>query len=241
MLARIQYFGQTLGSPGPWMVSVLFLGLLLTNSHAISALAQSGANSPPVAANDKLDAPPLTKAKAPTQKTSIKPAWKDLSPAQQQALQPLAEHWNGLEEERRRKWLVISKNYSSLSAAEQVKMHSRMSEWVLLSQQQRNQARLNYAETKKLSAEEKAKKWQDYQALSPEEKKKFADKAAAKPIGVAAPKSASARKLANVPVSPVSPVPGSRLAAAKQPVQENTLLPQPEPAQADPAPALPNY
>lgn len=209
------------------MAIVLFMGLLFVSGHATSALAQ--ANSESSAAQDnRLDAPRLTApkdAKTPP-KANVKSAWKDLSPAQQQALKPLAEQWNDLSAERRRKWLVISKNYPALPAAEQAKMHSRMSEWVLLSQQQRNQARLNFAETKKLSAEEKTKKWEAYQALSQEEKRKLAAQASPKPLGASVTHSVTHQKLAHVPVTKLVPVPGSKLAAARQPFQENTLLPQ---------------
>src|SRR5207253_10497564 len=60
-----------------------------------------------------------------------------------------------------------------LSGEEQAKLHSRMAEWVGLSPQQRSAARLNYGETKKLSSDDKKAKWEAYQALPPEEKKKL--------------------------------------------------------------------
>ena len=97
-------------------------------------------------------------------------AGKTRHPAQQQALRPLARNWHELSEDHKRKWLEISKNYHALHPDEQAKLHSRMSEWVTLSQQQRTQARLNFGETKKLSPQEKAAKWEAYQALSAEEK-----------------------------------------------------------------------
>lgn len=151
--------------------------------------------------------------------------WRDLSPTQQQALQPLAPHWRRLSEERRQKWLVISKNYASLPADEQAKMHRRMSNWVSLSQHQRAQARRNFKETKDLSAEQKASQWAAYQALSPEEKRKLAARARSKPAGAATIKAASSTKLAKVPHQRLP-------ASAKRPIQPNTLLPQPVPATA---------
>ncbi len=83
-------------------------------------------------------------------------------------------------------------------------MQGRMKEWVALSPQQRNQARLNFAKTKELSKEltpeEKKAKWQAYQALSAEEKRKLAAKAPAKPVGAAATaKPVAPQKLATVP------------------------------------------
>lgn len=128
-----------------------------------------------------------------------RPTWRELNPAQQQALGPLATHWDRLSEERKRKWLVISKNFSSLSAAEQVKLHRRMSEWITLSQQQRIQARQNFSEIKKLSPEQKASEWEAYQALSAEEKRKLATQAPPTPTGLAAGRPGGQPKLTSVP------------------------------------------
>jgi hypothetical protein len=163
-----------------------------------------------------------------TKTASTAPTWKDLTPAQKVALEPLARHWSSLNSDRKRKWLAMSQNFQSMSPDEKAKLHSRMTEWVSLSQKERAQARLNFNETRQLSAEEKALQWQAYQALSPEEKKALAAKAPPKPAGVAVtPKPAQSSKLADVPVTRVSPAAGSKLAVAKQPMQQNTLLPPP--------------
>lgn len=134
-------------------------------------------------------------AAAPT----ARPTWRELNPAQQQALSPLATHWDRLSEERKRKWLVISKNFSSLSPAEQVKLHRRMNEWVGLSQQQRVQARQNFSEIKKLSPEQKASEWEAYQALSAEERRKLATQASPKPTGLAVGRPGAQPRLTSVP------------------------------------------
>ncbi len=92
-------------------------------------------------------------------------------------------------------------------------MHSRMAEWASLSQQQRTQARMNFAESNKLVPKEKAEKtatktatWEAYQALSPEEKQKLAAKAAPKPAGAAmAIKPPLPAQLATVPATRNSP------------------------------------
>jgi hypothetical protein len=128
-----------------------------------------------------------------------RPAWRDLSTAQQQALNPLASTWDGLSENHKRKWLALSRNHAKLSPADQAVQHSRMKEWATLSQQQRAQARFNFAEVKQLPADERKAKWEAYQALSPEEKRKLAERAPAKPPGVAPTiKPVPARKLAPV-------------------------------------------
>jgi hypothetical protein len=120
----------------------------------------------------------------PTRISLTKPAWADLSPLQKQSLKPLNQSWDtAISEAQKRKWLEISKNYSQLSPDDQVKLHSRMNEWITLSPQQRTEARLNFAKTqelsKQLSSEEKNAQWQNYQALSAEEKQKLAAKAKA--------------------------------------------------------------
>jgi hypothetical protein len=130
---------------------------------------------------------------------SSRPTWRELSPAQQQALSPLAAHWDRLSEERKRKWLVISKNFSSRSPAEQVKLHRRMSEWVTLSQQQRVQARQNFSEIKKLSPAQRAAEWEAYQSLSADEKRKLATQAPPKPTGLAVGRPGAQPKLTSVP------------------------------------------
>ena len=132
-----------------------------------------------------------------------RPDWSELSPAQRVALRPLAASWAGISEPQKRKWLALSQNYPNLPAAEQATLHSRMHEWALLSPSQRNQARLNFAETKKLSPDEKKNRWEAYQALSPAEKKQLAAGAPTKPVG-AAPAlipPAPGQKLADVPPS----------------------------------------
>lgn len=209
----------------------LFVLVLTLSNPALCALAPWTVGH--TASTQALASPdPHRSSSAKTRSTPVKTeassksAWKDLTAAQQQALKPLAERWGGLSEERKRKWLALSRNYASMAPAEQAKLQSRMSEWVSLSQQQRTQARLNFAETKKLSPEQKAQQWQAYQALSPEEKKKLAAKAPSNTAGVAIVKPATSQKLVDVPVSRHTQIKGARLAAAKYPVQENTLLPQ---------------
>lgn len=143
--------------------------------------------------------PQATAKTAASPNKASQPTWKELSQEQQQALQPLAAHWETLSVERKRKWLALSKNYYAMSPAEQAKLHGRMREWVLLSQQQRTQARLNYAETKALTPEEKSAQWQAYQQLSPDEKRRLAAKAPPKPSGAAVAQPATQKPPPQIP------------------------------------------
>ena len=159
----------------------------------------------------------------PVKPVVSKPVWAELTVQQQTALRPLSPGWDTINEAQKRKWLEISKGYSSLTPEGQSIMHSRMTEWVGLSAQQRAQARLNFAKTKELSSEltpeEKQAKWQSYQALSVEEKQKLAAKATPKPTGAAtavrpvAPqklavtRSAQAPQASNAPPNAAAPAP----------------------------------
>lgn len=166
---------------------------------------------------------------APPARAEVHPTWAELTPPQQQALAPLASTWRSLGEAHKRKWLALSENFSTMSPPEQAVLHSRMTEWAALSVQQRNAARLNYAETRKVAPSEKRAKWEAYQALPPEEKRRLAGKAAAKPTppGTAlAVKPVPQQQLAKVPKSKKAEG-GAKIAVIPGQVDNNTLLPQP--------------
>lgn len=185
--------------------------------------------------------PASTKVSAGTKASSkriTRPTWTELTPAQQQALAPLAAKWDTVSEAQKRKWLALSVNFPKMSGDEQAKLHSRMSEWVALSPQQRTQARLNFGEAQQLSPDDKKAKWEAYQALSPEEKRKLAAGAAKPPATAAAVKPVTPEKLAVVPQPrprPKTDAKTPRIAVAPDEVDRNTLLPQPVPG-LSPAP-----
>jgi len=165
-------------------------------------------------------------------KSNSKPNWHELTAAQQISLKPLSANWSSLGEAQKRKWIAIATSYPKLSNAEQVKLHSRMTDWAALSQHQRAQARLNFAETILATPSQKTATWQAYQALSPAEKKKLGSLSSTKGSGVAAvARPVSPQKLVTSPLSRPSPKQGLKMAAAKSAVDQNTLLPSP----ADPA------
>ncbi len=153
--------------------------------------------------------------------TTVRPGWAELTPIQQRALVPLAGRWTEISESQRRKWIALSQNFSKLPAPEQDKLHSRMTDWAALSTQQRNQARLNFAETNRLAPDDKKAQWEAYQSLSSEEKQKLAAKAAKKPAGAAtAIKPVAPQRMVVVP--PKQGEPSDRSAAPAS----RTLLPQ---------------
>ncbi|WP_257860290.1 DUF3106 domain-containing protein [Variovorax sp. ZS18.2.2] len=161
---------------------------------------------PPSEANKAGPAGVASAAAAGATKTvpATKPLWSELTAEQQQALKPLVPHWTTMNSGQKRKWLALSRNFANMSADDQVTLHSRMIEWTALSNQQRAQARLNFAEVKRVPADERKAKWEQYQALSEEEKRKLAERAPAKPRGAAIPvRPVSSQKL--VPVPAVTP------------------------------------
>lgn len=130
------------------------------------------------------------------------PGWETLTTAQKLALYPLAERWALISEAQKRRWLALAATFSTLPEDEQAKFHERMTDWASLSAQQRNQARLNYAVTNKLAGDDKRAQWEAYQALSEDEKRALAARAAPKPKGAAtALRPVSPKKLAQVPAA----------------------------------------
>lgn len=142
------------------------------------------------------------KAATPSTPPPAGPGWEVLNTPQKLALYPLAERWALLSEVQKKRWLALAQTFPTLPEQEQEKLHDRMTEWASLSAQQRNQARLNYADSNRLARDNKLAQWQAYQALSDEEKRKLAARAAPKPQGAAtALKPVPPRKLAQIPAA----------------------------------------
>ncbi|GAC1354356.1 MAG: hypothetical protein NVSMB34_05970 [Variovorax sp.] len=177
-------------------LAVALSGLTIAGAQPLSEAAKVAGSAMPAAS-----ASAAAGAKAVS---AAKPLWNDLTAEQQQALEPLAPHWNTLSAAHKRKWLALSRNYASMTADDQTTLHSRMIEWAALSNLQRAQARLNFAEVKRIPADERKIKWEQYQALSEEKKRELAESAPPKPRGAAIPiRPVSAQKL--VPVPTVTP------------------------------------
>ncbi len=169
-----------------WVALMLYAGLC---GLSLAQPVQSAPSGRPASAS----------AKAPTGG----PTWSELTADQRRSLAPLAGSWAQISEGQKRKWIAMAGNFSKMTPAEQVKLHSRMTEWAALSSQQRAQARLNFGETQQVSSEEKKAKWEAYQALPPEEKRKLADGVERKPpTTAAAVKPVAPQKLATLPRAP---------------------------------------
>lgn len=180
------------------------------------------------AAAPAVKSPGAPKPPVPPRVVVTRPLWTELTSTQQAALKPLASNWNTISEQQKRKWLALSQNYGSLPAAEQARLHERAAEWVALSPQQRSQARLNFGQAKELTGAEKQAKWEAYQALSADERKKLADGGAVRPPGAATPvKPVPRQKFTELPPAAQSTRPAPKIVVAPSQIDPNTLLPQP--------------
>ena len=155
--------------------------------------------------------------------------WNSLTAEQKRALKPLASQWRGLSSEHQRKWVALTHNFNRMSEEEQTTLQGRMSEWAQLTPAQRNQARMNFYEVRRLPADEKRAKWEEYLALPAEERERLAGDRPKAPGGAA---------------PALRPVPGNRILRPGEagapggvatsprtlggavPVNRNTLLPQ---------------
>jgi hypothetical protein len=95
-----------------------------------------------------------------------RPAWTELTPAQQKILAPLAPEWDKMDQVRRKKWVEIAERYPRMKPQEQQRLQKRMANWVKLTPAQRAAARDKYQALKKLPPEKRKEvtaQWQRYQ------------------------------------------------------------------------------
>jgi len=106
-------------------------------------------------------------------------------------------------------------------------MHSRMAEWAALSPKDRAVARLNYAQTRKLAPDDRTAKWEAYQALTPQERQKFAEEPLRAPAGAAVTaKPVASNRLAEVPAPKHTQESKSTLVKNPDALDRKTLLPR---------------
>ncbi len=177
-----------------------------------------------------------TQAVAPTTSGTpaavAKPRWADLSPAQQQALAPLATEWDSLEAVRKNKWLAIANKFPGMRPEEQQRIQERMRDWVKLTPEQRRLARENYVRAKKLNPDQKSAQWEQYQQLPEEEKKKLAtDAAAKKKVATLPPPGAQDKQAKPVPPIKSTPKPVLEQSVTHKAASQSALQPSAPPNQ----------
>ena len=221
-----------------WGTSGAQAALPAAASSTNNAPFNAPANAP---ANASLNAPvnmpanTNTPGSALTNAPKIKPApisqaWQRLNPKQKEALAPLGAQWGSLTAQQQNKWLAVSQNFTQLSVADQVTMHTRMADWVALSPQQRTLARLNFNKLQNLPKEDKKSKWEAYQALSDEEKSAFSNQSTAPQKSAA--RSAKPQESPRLITTPKGVSADNQTSAPA--INRKTLLPKP-PAVAVPA------
>ena len=109
--------------------------------------------------------------------------WAELTPAQRDALKPLENEWPSIEGRRKDKWIELSARMPTMAPSERARVQERMAEWARLTPQQRGEARVRYQEARQLSTQDRQARWEAYQALTPEQRQRFA---ASAPKSVAA-------------------------------------------------------
>ena len=159
-------------------VSALMRPSHAADSAGASASASTVSNSSNTLGELAIKPKPASPSKV-NKPIDSKTDWEDLTAAQKLILAPLASGWNGLKLATRKKWVEISKRFSSLSPTEQSRVQERMHDWVNLTPEQRRVVRENYARNRKLDTEQRAKRWAEYQQLPEAEKQKLAAEAAA--------------------------------------------------------------
>ncbi len=154
------------------------------------------------------------------------PAWSALTPAQQQALAPLRPTWDANDAPRKMKWLEVADRFPSLPADERRRVQERMAAWAAMTPTERARARVQFQETRGLGAEERQARWQAYQALPEDERKRLAQ-VAKKP----ATPTASAAAVRSAAAAAAGPEPGN---SAKR----NVVATSPGPAPRAVAPTV---
>lgn len=202
----------------------------VSNSSAPSPSLSSAPSSPAVSSSSanpsgaKID--PSAPEASPLTKTSpgvTYPRWTDLTAKQQLALRPLLDLWAEMSDIQKRKWLAVSANFSDLNSKDQEKLQARMTQWSVLSPQQRAQARVIFAQVQQYQGDERLNKWQEYQALDPEKKSQLAQNLSVMPNSAAIspkPKAMGQSSTVYLPIHRPSPL---RLQVDQ--IASKTLLP----------------
>lgn len=181
----------TAGRPSRRLVFAMLLAMAAATPIAIGQVSAAGP-TPPVSG----------------------PGWSTLTPAQQQALAPLKPAWDSNDAARKRKWIEVADRFPRMPAEERQRVQERMASWAAMTPADRAQARLQFQETRRIGAEERQARWQAYQALPEEERKRLAQ-AAAKPtraepsLSAAAARTDSTGPKRNVVTATPGPAPRS--------------------------------
>lgn len=193
-------------TPAPSSIPALAASILLAAFAVVGIYAgNKAANIYGSAASDLVSANSVTRSSSPRNEG---PSWEALDDDQRTVLAPLEEQWNWLTTQQKSRWTMIADSFDDFSPEEQLRIAEHMKEWAKFSLSDQSQARLNYSNISSLSAEEKRKLWEDYQALSARERKRLAQGGVLYHGGVALaprPTARSTGRLVKVPAAAINP------------------------------------
>lgn len=173
---------------------LLATGLCLILS-VMAAVATAADRTPPAAT--------IATARVPA--TGATP-WAELSNQQKLALAPLERDWASIDGVRQRKWVELAGRMPSMPVDERARIQQRMAQWASLTPAKRSQVRLQFLEAKQLPAAQRQARWQEYQALSSDEKQALARQARVPAASASAPERTAARPAARIDSKPENQV-----------------------------------
>lgn len=195
-------------------------------STSLVAFTSASMLTASVAAQDKVPAVASTSPVASAARWPAKAAveqglrWRDLKPTQQALLKPLEQDWSRIESPQKQKWLQVAEGFPKMSAAEQGRVQARMADWAKLTPEERGRARMNFQEATQVPSQDRQARWDAYQALSPEQKRQLAARAA-----TAAP--ASAAEASRKPVAADTRSDRAEKAAREAAQVKSNIVPNP--------------
>ena len=103
-----------------------------------------------------------------------RPYWAELTDTQRDLLSSLETVWDNIAPVRKEKWIQVAQRIERMPPDEQLRFRERIRIWASLTPQERQEARQNYLNAKKLGLKDKSLQWLEYQNLPEEEKRKLA-------------------------------------------------------------------
>jgi hypothetical protein len=154
---RLNLIGPT--KTAALVVALSILAYLVSGVLAGTVQAQTSPQSPT--------------ASVPTRNLSamLQPLWVDLTPVQQQVLQPFAAQWNTYPQNEKRSWVKLADRFKSMTPDQQAKLQMRMRDWSGLTPEQRMRARSNYGIANKATQEQRVAEFEQYKELTPDQRR----------------------------------------------------------------------
>ncbi|WP_425259757.1 DUF3106 domain-containing protein [Rubrivivax sp. RP6-9] len=106
------------------------------------------------------------------------PAWSQLTKAQQTVLAPLQRDWSAIDSQQKAKWLEVAGRYPKMHPADRQRLQERMAAWARMTPAERTRARMQFKESRQFSPEDRQARWEAYQALPDDERRKLAQQRA---------------------------------------------------------------